>query len=186
MVRSVLFVRLRHAASPLAPAVPMPKTPRSTLDEDALAARRSEGGRATVALRRSRTRDAIVSAALGLRAAGIRPTQEAVRAALASRGGQSESTVYRHWPAVRAALATAVAAVEAEPAEAASADPGPIPAPERPRYPTLLCEDLGNIIRVYVARGERRADIARATALELADVVALVGPDPLADDEAPW
>lgn len=56
------------------------------------------------------------------------------------------------------------------------------PEPPLPRYPSLECQDMAGIIRVYAARGERRPDIARATALALADITALLGPEAVAKD----
>lgn len=152
------------------------------MDDAELAARRSAGGKATVARRRARTEGLLVEAALKLTATGAKPTQAAVMGSLDEASRPSESTVHRHWPAVRAALSrAATAAVPRTPPEPAVVErdpaPPPQPDPENRLTPAQHCENLQHIFRDFIARGHTRAYLANLFEIPLADVVALLGPD---------
>jgi len=183
MLNSVLLRPVRHLPAP-APKVARPRR-RQTRDDADLSARQAEAARATAAARGARSASAIAEAAVLLAAGGAPPTQAVVLAAVRDKGVTSERTVRRHWPA-------AIAAVERS-----RVDPVQDPAPdalvaydtalsakteERPAFPSDLCASLEHIFQDYVSRGETRACIAAAHGLPLADVVALLGPDPVVDD----
>ena len=91
---------------------PQPK--EAVLSGEALAARQADGGRRGAAVRRGRSEEVLVAAAVRLAAGGVAPTQVEVLAAVVGEGVRGVRTVRRHWPAIQAAVAAAMACQQAD------------------------------------------------------------------------
>ena len=190
MLTSVLLRPFRPLPAPVAPVAPAPKPARAgrrvTRDDADLSARQAEAARATAAARGARSARVVADAAVLLSAGGPAPTQAAVLAVVMASGVTSERTVRRHWPAALAAVERSRVSPARQP-DTACAAPGDSPQSETPQersaFPSDLCMDLEHIFRDYISRGQTRACIAAAHGLPLADVVALLGPDLVTEED---